>query len=189
MRGGPFPTLEVSWDPERIGITAGQLGRTLLEGEPRIMTHAEGDGHSFLIRPVAMKPGEHQIVARRLYEVLRAARPATKETRDPSAPATDISGAWEVDIEYEVGSARHKLFLAKHGSHVTGSHQGWAYQGDVKGGVDGDQVKLHSSLPADGNLLSYTFTGSASQDSMSGDVTISEYGRARWRAHRQRSPA
>jgi len=184
VRGGPFPTLDVSWDPEKIGITAGQLGRLLLDGEPRIMTHAEGEGHSFLIRPVAMKPGEHQIVARRLYEVLSSAQAAKRQTREPAAATADISGIWEVEIEYEVGSARHKLFLAAHGNHITGSHQGWAYQGDLKGEIEGDRVKLHSSLPADGNQLSYTFTGSLSQDSIAGEVAMGEYGRARWKARR-----
>lgn len=188
VRGGPFPTLDVSWDPERIGITAGQVGRMLLDGEPRIMTHAEGEGHSFLIRPVAMKPGEHEIVARRLYEVFSSATSIRKETREPASPAVEISGAWDVDIEYEVGSARHKLFLTAHGNRVTGSHLGWAYQGDLNGEIDGDRVKLRSSLPADGNVLSYTFTGSVSGDSISGDITLGEYGRARWRAHRLSSP-
>jgi len=41
VRGGPFPVLNVSWDLEKIGLTAHQVGRMLLEGEPRIMTHAE----------------------------------------------------------------------------------------------------------------------------------------------------
>jgi uncharacterized pyridoxal phosphate-dependent enzyme len=37
QRGGPFPTLSVSWDPAQVGLTAGYVGRQLLEGEPRIM--------------------------------------------------------------------------------------------------------------------------------------------------------
>ena len=186
-RGGPFPTLNVSWEPEKIGMTGGQVGRMLLDGEPRIMTHAEGEGHSFLIRPVAMKPGEYQIVARRLYEVFSSARPPGRKESRPAQPVADISGTWDVELEYEVGSARHKLFLAASGNHVTGSHQGWAYQGDLRGEIDGDQVKLRSSLPADGNRLSYTFTGSVSADSISGDVALGEYGRARWRARRHGS--
>ena len=35
-----YPTMKVVWDPEKIGITAGEIGNMLLEGEPRIMTHA-----------------------------------------------------------------------------------------------------------------------------------------------------
>jgi seryl-tRNA(Sec) selenium transferase len=44
-RGGPFPSLVVEWDPEKVGLTAGEVGAMLLEGEPRIMSHASGGGH------------------------------------------------------------------------------------------------------------------------------------------------
>jgi hypothetical protein len=131
-----------------------------------------------------MKPGEYETVARRLYEVFSSAPRAGKGEGQPAQPRVDISGTWDVDIEYEVGSARHKLFLAANGNHITGSHQGWAYQGDLRGEIDGDHLKLRSSLPADGNQLSYTFTGSVSADSISGDVALGEYGRGRWRARR-----
>jgi len=99
----------------------------------------------------------------------------------------DISGAWDVDIEYEVGSSRHKLFLVAHGNRVTGFHEGWAYRGDLTGEMDGSGVRLRSSLPADGNHLSYVFSGVATEDGISGDVELGEYGRARWRARRHAS--
>ena len=130
IRGGPFPILNISWDPKQIGMTAGEVGRVLLDGEPRIMSQAEGDGHSFVIRPVAMKSGEHKIVARRLREIFSAQR-STIIDREPTPPALDISGAWDVEIRYQVGSARHKLFLAERNYHVAGSHEGWATQGDL----------------------------------------------------------
>jgi len=189
IRGGPFPTLNVSWDPKQIGLNAGEVGRMMLEGEPRIMTHASGAGHSFLIRPVALKPGEHAIVARRLYEVFSSAPQAKPESK-PAPPATKISGTWDVEVEYEAGSARHRLFLAADGNTITGSHTGWAYQGDLRGDIDGDRVRLRSTLPADGNVLTYAFTGSISGDGISGSVQIGEYGSAKWRARRHgTSPA
>lgn len=52
-----YPTLEIEWDPKRIGFESGELGKRLLEGNPRIMTHAEGEGHGFVLRPAAMYPG------------------------------------------------------------------------------------------------------------------------------------
>jgi D-glucosaminate-6-phosphate ammonia-lyase len=185
IRGGPFPTLNVAWDPAQVGMTAGEVGQALLEGDPRIATHAEGEGHSFLIRPVALKPGEHKIVAQRLYEVFKTA-PKGHEKRTPDVPSLDISGAWEVDIQYEVGSARHKLVLVARGNRIDGRHEGWAYQGDLKGEMDGDRVRFRSALPADGNQLSYSFKGTASGDNMSGEVELGEYGQARFRAHRLR---
>lgn len=184
VRGGPFPSLNISWDLNQIGLTAGDVGGALLSGEPRIATHAEGEGHSFLIRPVALKPGEHKIVARRLYEVFSSApKPAV---RQPLAPAVvDLSGTWDVDLQYEMGSSRHKLELVAKGNDVTGIHQGWAYQGKLQGQVDGARVKFHSSHPADGNTLSYTFTGTASRITMAGEVDLREYGKAKWRAERR----
>jgi uncharacterized pyridoxal phosphate-dependent enzyme len=183
VRGGPFPTLNVYWDKQKIGLTAGEVGHKMLEGEPRIMTHASGEGTSFLIRPVAMKPGEYQIVGERLFQILSSA-PAGKATKSPAAATASIGGVWDVDIEYEVGAARHKLFLTANGNQITGTHQGWAYEGDLQGQIDGDKVKLRSTLPADGNVLNYSFAGSVSGSGMAGDVQIGEYGRGRWRAVR-----
>jgi L-seryl-tRNA(Ser) seleniumtransferase len=183
-RGGPFPTLNVSWDPDQIALTSGEVGHLLLEGEPRIMTHGEGEGHQLVIRPVAMKPGEHKIVARRLHEVLSSAPKTRKLKPEPSRPAVDLSGAWDVEISYEVGASKHKLFLTAAGNKVTGSHEGWAYQGDLHGEIDGSNVRLRSSIPAEGTHLSYTFSGSVSGDTMSGDINMGEYGKARWKALR-----
>src|SRR5262245_46742635 len=152
IRGGPFPTLNISWDPDQVGLTAGEVGRLMLEGEPRIMTQAEGEGHAFLLRPVALKPGEHEIVARRLYEVFSSAG-KKKEQRAPDAPSVNLTGAWDVEIQYEVGSARHKLFLTAEGNRVAGTHTGWAYQGDLQGEISGNRVTLRTTLPADGQVL------------------------------------
>src|SRR5437870_1523615 len=68
-----YPTMKVVWDPNKIGITAGEVGKLLLDGEPRIMTHAglsEGNQmREMLQRPAAMWPGEYKIVADRHYEI------------------------------------------------------------------------------------------------------------------------
>jgi L-seryl-tRNA(Ser) seleniumtransferase len=184
IRGGPFPTLNISWDSNQIGLTAGEVGRALMAGEPRIATHAEGPGHAFLIRPVALKPGEYKIVAQRLYEVFSSA--PKPSPRPPLAPASvDLSGVWEVEIQYEVGSSRHKLELSAKGNDLTGVHRGWAYQGAIQGHIDGSRVNLRSSHPADGNTLNYAFTGVASGQTMSGEVGLGEYGRAKWSAKRR----
>jgi L-seryl-tRNA(Ser) seleniumtransferase len=136
-----------------------------------------------------MKPGEHQVVDRRLYELFSSAPPPAEKKKQAVPPSANLSGTWDVDIEYEVGAARHRLFLAASGNHLTGSHQGWAFQGDLTGEIDGGCVKLRSSLPAEGNRLSYMFTGSVSAESISGDVELGEYGRARWHARRHGSPS
>jgi hypothetical protein len=189
LRGGPFPTLNVSWDPSKVGITAGEVGRKLLSGEPRIMSHAEGSGHSFLIRPVALKPGEYKIVAQRLLEIFRSAQEGAPEKPSPAAPSADVSGTWVVEMQYEVGSARHKLFLTASGNRISGAHAGWKFNGDLSGTIDGSRVELRSSLPAHGTRLTYRFTGTLQSDEMTGEVSLGEYGRGRWHARRHVVPA
>ncbi len=181
-RGGPFPTLLVSWT---LPITAGEVGKALLDGTPRIMTHAEGESKSFLIRPVAMHPGEHKEVARRLSEVLQSAPRTPREKPQPAAPAHDITGGWDVEIAYEVGKASHKLFLSAQGNRVTGSHEGWASQGDLAGSIDGDRVDLRSVFRVGGQHLNYTFRGKLAGQTMAGEVDLGEYGKAKWQASRR----
>ena len=185
VRGGPFPTLSVSWDAGIIGLKAGEVGAQLLSGKPRIMSHAEGEGHEFPIRPVALKPGEYRIVAQRLYEIFHAAPQGGVSQTSAAAPRVDVSGTWDTDIEYEVGSARHQLVITAKGNDLSGSHRGWAFQGNIRGKIDGDRVEMRSSLPAEGTRLSYTFRGTAAADVMSGTLDLGEYGRGRWRAQRR----
>ncbi len=45
-------------------------------------------------------------------------------------------------------------------------------------------MRFRSSLPADGNVLNYSFAGSVTGSGMAGEVQIGEYGKARWHAVR-----
>jgi L-seryl-tRNA(Ser) seleniumtransferase len=176
----PFPVMEVAWDKERIGLTAGEVGRQLVDGEPRIMSHAEGPGNSFIVRPVAMQPGDYRLVASRLAEVLRTApKPSVQQ---PLPPAVDISGTWRVDVEFVRGTARHQLELKSAGADVRGTHVGTNGKGDVHGSVHGEQVSLRSAIACEGSRLPYHFTGTAQNGRMTGELMLGEYGRARWTA-------
>jgi L-seryl-tRNA(Ser) seleniumtransferase len=181
-RGGPFPTMNISWDPGRIGLTAGELNARLLNGNPPIATHAAGDGHEFRFRPVAMKPGEYKIVAERLHEVFRNA--PKPRPRKFAKPKSNISGRWDVDVRFTVGQAQHHLFLEARGNDLVGTHVGAVTRGSVRGTIDGDRVRFRSVLPIEGSNLSYTFTGRVQGDRMEGDLDLGEYPSAKWSAAR-----
>jgi L-seryl-tRNA(Ser) seleniumtransferase len=125
-----YPTMKVVWDPKKVGITAGEIGRMLLEGEPRIMTHAglkEGDQSSeMLLRPAAMWAGEYKIVADRLHEILsKAPGPRTKPTLRRSGGRL-LSGMWEA------GNSPSRLARRKHyvlSRSVRGTRSAWQYTG------------------------------------------------------------
>jgi L-seryl-tRNA(Ser) seleniumtransferase len=181
-RGGPFPTMNISWDPEKIGMTAGELHEVLLSGNPAIQTHAEGDGHSFRLRPVAMKPDEYKVVAERLAEAFRnAPKPRPAEL---AKPAADLSGRWDLSVKFALGGADHLLFLEAFGNRLTGTHIGAVTRGSLEGEINGDRVRFRSVLPIEGSRLSYDFSGSVRGDRMEGDLDLGEYPAARWSAVR-----
>jgi D-glucosaminate-6-phosphate ammonia-lyase len=185
-RGGPFPTLTVSWDTQKVGLTAGEVGKQLLAGEPRIMTHASGDGSSLLIRPVALKPEEHKIIAARLEEIFRKAQgPLRRPEIQP--PAANIAGRWNVEIEFTRGRTSHLLFLETKGNDVTGTHIGRLARGDAKGAINGSDVKITTQLPLEGSNLPYAFAGRLSGDTITGEVHMGEYRSAKFTARRHAS--
>jgi uncharacterized pyridoxal phosphate-dependent enzyme len=186
QRGGPFPTLDVSWDQAMVGLTAADVGRQLLEGEPRVMSHASGEGNSFVIRPAAMRPGEYKAVATRLGQIFRSAPKGLRKSA-LMPPAADLTGRWDVTVHYETGSAEHQIFLTAKANDISGTHLGWALQGELKGAINGDRVLLQSILPIGAQRLAYGFSGTVTGDTMSGQLTLGEYGKGRWSARRHNS--
>ena len=66
-----------------------------------------------------------------------------------------------------------------------GVHQGEIYNGNLTGNVDAEQVSFRSTMPVGGNAIQYAFSGTAKGNSMSGTVTLGEYGHAEWSATRE----
>ena len=179
----PFPTMMVEWDPARNGITAGEVHAQLMDGEPRIQSHASGDAYSFRVRPTAMRPGDAALAGRRIAEVLAKA-PAGAPAKVPARPVADLTGGWDLEVEYTRGKARHRLFLAMKGNELEGTHTGRSLNGPLSGTVDGDRVRMRSRLPYQGSDLGFVFEGQAGEQSMQGEVSLGEYGAARWTARR-----
>ncbi|HYM13261.1 MAG TPA: hypothetical protein VEU62_21155, partial [Bryobacterales bacterium] len=178
----PFPVLSVSWDSQKYGINSGELNDLLLSGEPRVMSHAGGEGYSFIIRPAAMQAGDEKLVAARLVEIFT--QNAGPKSRPAPASPVSVAGRWDADVRYIKGHAHHTLFLEQDGNKLTGTHRGRTLQGEMAGLVDGDKVRVHSSLRVQGQTLNYTFIGRVSGDDMQGDVDLGEYGKAKFTAKR-----
>jgi hypothetical protein len=177
----PFPVLDISWNS---GMTAGELYKLLLDGEPRIMSHAAGDGHSFILRPVAMKPDDYKLVAARLREIFAAA-PKSRPVPAQISLAVNPTGHWDMDVEFVRGTSRQALLLHVTGGRLAGTHSGTSAHGDVDGTIYGDRIRFLSTLPVEGIRLVYAFDGVISGDNMSGAVDLGEYGAAKWKAWRK----
>ena len=173
------------------------MSRILLEnGEPRIALGGGGGagggrdlpGDSGIsITSAMMQPGDEKVVAQRIVEVL-SARHTLKPVEAPATPASNLSGAWDVDIKYAASGTTHRFHLQQNGNRLDGIHQGNFLTRDVTGTISGDTVTLSSNVAErHGDSLNYRFRGKVSGDTLSGDLDLGEYRTATWTARRPRT--
>jgi uncharacterized pyridoxal phosphate-dependent enzyme len=184
------PALRVRWDRAKIGVAGDVVVRTLLDGEPRITLTAAGGGSGdqaltgVSITPYMMAAGEEKIVADRLHAVLT--RPPSATAKPVAPPAADLSGAWDLQIQFAAAASTHVLQLRQRGADIDGAHQGEFMTRDLTGAVDGDSVRLRSFVgESTGDALSFTFTGRVAGDELSGTLDMGEYLTATWTAKRR----
>jgi L-seryl-tRNA(Ser) seleniumtransferase len=186
------PTLVIRWDAQRLGVTGAAVAKHLMDTEPRIATPGgrERDGQtSISITPYQMAPGDEKIVAARLHETLSnppAAIRTGTPTREPlTAPAADLSGRWNVRIEYVAGTSTHTLHLKQTGNTVDGTHQGDFVSRDLSGAIAGDRVQFSSTYgERNRDALTFRFSGTITGSEMGGTLDMGEYLTAKWTARR-----
>ena len=110
-------------------------------------------------------------------------QPVRLEEKAQAAPAGDLTGSWDVRIEYAAGVPSHQLHLRQRGNDVAGTHQGDFVSRDLRGTIDGDAVRLHSRY-SHADELRYTFSGTLKGDEMAGELDLGEYLGARFSARR-----
>jgi hypothetical protein len=181
------PSLTIKWDPKKLGITGAAVAKHLMDTEPRIATPGgrdrEGES-SISITPYQMSAADVSIVAERLHATL-SHPPAVPAPAAPAPPAIDVSGQWDVRIEYVAGASTHTLHLRQTGARVEGTHQGDFVSRDLSGTVDGSRVQLSSSYTErHGDALSFRFTGTVTGNDMAGSLDMGEYLAATWSAKR-----
>jgi uncharacterized pyridoxal phosphate-dependent enzyme len=188
------PELQVTWDANQVGITGEELSKTLFNTEPRIAL-AGGSGQrpermasSISVVPYMMMPGDAEVVAKRLYELL--SHPPKFETpATPVGEPAEVAGQWNLEMEFGRGSAEHTLILEQHGNELAGTHRGEFVSGDLTGRVRSNQVQFQSVQRIQGQTLFYHFTGTVTGDRMAGNVNLGEYGEATWNAGRHQYQA
>lgn len=194
-RSNRSPGVNVRWDSKTMGITGPELTEMLLDTEPRIAL-AGGGGRSsqaetagdtgISLTTSMMAPGDEKIVADRLHHVL-SARHTPKAARAPEAPAVNLSGRWDIEIQYAASKTIHTVHLEQSGNQVQGTHQGNFLARDIAGTIGGNAVSLTSNVTErHGDALRYRFTGTVAGDAMSGTLDMGEYLSATWTARRYR---
>lgn len=190
------PVLTISWDPEKLHLTGGELAELVARSKPRIALGAPGGPRgdkplapgpetSVEITAWMMQPGDDKVVAERLFELLSEKRSAKPAARRASA---DLSGRWDVDVEFFSSRSRHTLSLEQKGNEIRGSHKGEFSVRDVFGSMEGNDVKLQSSERLPGDFIPFLFAGSLADNAISGQVYMGEYLGAKFKAVRHSYP-
>jgi L-seryl-tRNA(Ser) seleniumtransferase len=193
--------LSIRWESQKLGVTGTEVAQILDATEPRIIvagsTGVGGGGGrggqtqapvagdtSLSINPHTLAPGDDKIIADRLFQVLSA--PHTLKPAEPIAvPAADLSGAWQVEIQFLASKTSHAFQLLQNGNRLTGSHQADFATRDISGTINGETVTLSSNLAPRGDSIGFRFNGKLTGDTMSGALDMGEYLDATWTARRR----
>ncbi len=185
------PRLRIEWDGARLGITGEEAEKILYDTEPRIVLggatgrRRDSMASSLTIMPYMMNDGDEKVAADRIFGVLSRPPRIDQAATSTGLPAA-VAGQWEARLEFVSGSADHVFVLEQDGVALVGTHQGDLLAGDLRGAVDGSQVRFRSSHKYEGTRIGYEFTGTVEGAAMRGTVDLGEYGQARWSARRHR---
>jgi len=169
------PTLVIGWDPAALQLTGEEVAEDCARHRPRIAVGAgEARGKTCIrIAPNQMRPGDAEVVAARVQGILTASQPPRPATLLP--PAANVSGHWELRIQYFASSSLHRLVLRQEGNWVDGTHQSDFSVQPLHGTVEGDQVRLRSDVHRPGDWVPFIFAGAATADRLEGTVHLGEY--------------
>ena len=187
------PEVVITWDADVLNITGAEMADELGKNKPRIAV-ASGGGrgkdsniNGIAVTTIGMQAGEEKIAANRIFEVLTAKRsPIIKEMK---APVANLSGTWDVDVKFYNSEGKHKLFIEQDGNWVKGTHQSGFAVNDMVGSVEGDSVKLQSSVRLIADSIIYTLTGNISGNTITGNLFMGEYRSAKFSATKNNKPA
>ncbi len=178
------PKLNISWDPDKLHIAGEEVAEIVARSKPRIAIGAgSSEGKTSInITPSQMRPGNAKIVAVRLHEILLQKRePISDEMATAKA---NITGHWEVEMEFFTSRSTHYLFLEQEGNWINGTHQSDFAAQEIVGMIEGDEVKLRSDYRATGDHITYWFSGKVEGGMFSGSVFLGEYLTAKFSAKR-----
>lgn len=179
------PSLSISWNPDKLNINGPEVSEELAAKQPRIAVHSnysdESGNTSITISSGQMQPGNDMVVADRIVSILSQKH---SKSAGMNPPSMNISGHWDVDIDYYSSKSRHSFFIEQDGNWIKGSHNGDFSLRDMVGTIEGDQVKLSSSDRHIADNILFIFSGTVLGDTISGQIYMGEYINARFTATR-----
>lgn len=189
-RSNPSPTMRVEWDFDQIPLTGQDVEQLLWTAERRVAVSGAG---SFLpfppntrstisINTSQLNAGEEVIIANAVYNILANPSQVSSKTNTPAS--VDISGQWNVQLHFSAAIVDQTFVIEQKDSILKGTHFATIGSRKISGTLHGRDVLIHSSYTKQGMRINFEFTGQVDGDEMEGEVSLSEYGMASWKAKR-----
>jgi D-glucosaminate-6-phosphate ammonia-lyase len=184
------PILRIEWDGAQLGITGDEVRDYLIDTEPRVfLGSAHGSrpdqmASGVSVMPYMLMPGDDKIVSDRLYQALSKPPHIDPPPAPPQGDPASVDGQWQIFLQFDRGDATHSVAFEQSGADLVGTHYGEYGSGDLQGKMQANHIRFRSSQRIEGQVLRYDFTGVVDGDKMAGDVSLGEYGSAKWTAER-----
>ena len=101
------------------------------------------------------------------------------------ASAADVTGTWIMAVETGAGSGSPTFVLVQKGEALSGSYKGQLGEAQVSGTVTGDDVVSEYKVDAQGQTLAVKYTGKVAGNSMSGKVSLGQFGEGTFKGTKQ----
>ena len=178
------PVLHIKWDAEKFNLTGEEVAEEVARNKPRLAigSRSKGTATSINITPNQMQPGNAEVVAERLFAILSESRSAKPTTL--KSPNVDLSGHWDLEINYFTEDSQQKLFIHQEGNWISGMHQTHFSSVELIGMIEGDEIKMKSNFRKPGDNVPFLFTGKVSRDKMEGSILLGEYLTAKFTGRR-----
>lgn len=169
------PVLHVYWDPNKYNITGEEVAEEFGRNKPRIAVGSEEKNGltGIAITTGQMQPGNEVVVADRIVNFLpqkRSPKPTTL-----TAPATNLQGRWEVEVQFFSSTSKHQLFIEQEGNWLQGNHQGDFSTREFVGTIEGNEVKLRSVDRHPADHIPFIFSGKWEAERITGQIYMGEY--------------
>ena len=177
--------MRVTWDPAKLHISGEEIAETFGRTKPRIALGGgtREDGSTYVsITTGQMQPGDDKAVTDRLYEVLTQKREPKKTVM--TAAGVDIKGHWDVDVEFFSSVSKQSFIIEQDGNWLQGSHKGEYSVRELQGTIEGNEIKIRATDRQTADNITFMFSGTVKDNTISGSVYMGEYMTAKFTAKR-----
>jgi len=92
----------------------------------------------------------------------------------PAPPAPDVSGTWNLTVEYSGGTGNPVFTFKQDGEKLTGHYRGALGEAEVTGTITGNAVKFSFKIAGSDDTV--TYSGTVDGDAMKGSVNLGPFG-------------